>query len=96
MKTVKCRYCNTNVQLGTKHQCLKMQQARLSAQTASEDNGDFFVSLAIAAATNNWSTGAAMGGNPIGGIVGDLLVDDNPARDNDRSDTYSSSSNGND
>lgn len=96
MKTVKCRYCNTNVQLGTKHQCLKMQQASLSAQTVSEDNGDFFVSLAVAAATDNWFLGTAMGGDLIGGIVGDLLVDDSPAPNDNYSDTYSSSDNGSD
>ncbi len=47
-----------------------------TARTASDDDGDFFISFVVATTTDNWLLGYAAGGNLSGAILGDLLRDD--------------------
>jgi hypothetical protein len=52
-----------------------MRASGLKEQTASE-TGDFFVSLAVAAATDDWALGTLVGGDLAGGLLGDIMAGD--------------------
>lgn len=54
-----------------------MRAAQQPAQVVSEDNGDFFVSLLIAEATDSWMLGTLAGGNIVGAIIGQEIADSN-------------------
>ena len=94
MSNVKCRYCGQSVPHGKSHHCAKMQAAGKPARVADEDDGDFFLSLAAALATDNWLIGAAVGGSVSGGIVGDALAVDNDSSSQESSYQSSSSDSG--
>ena len=88
MSAVKCRFCTAEVLSGTRHHCKQMQDANHPPQIASDDEesggGDFFVSLAVAAITDNWVIGTLVGGDLAGATVGDMLFNDS---DDDGSDS---------
>ncbi|OHA84002.1 MAG: hypothetical protein A2408_03855 [Candidatus Yonathbacteria bacterium RIFOXYC1_FULL_52_10] len=87
MTQVVCRFCTAEIQSGARHHCKQMQEANHPAQIASddEDSSDgFFVSLAVAAVTDNWMIGALVGGDLTGAAVGDMLFNDS---DDDGSDS---------
>jgi hypothetical protein len=67
MKT--CKHCNK--QVSGSHQC------EVANRTINEDDdGDFLLSAAIGYATNSAILGSLVGGDLLGGIVGDALNTD--------------------
>lgn len=68
-----CRYCKQELNPGTSHQCSQMANAGHSSRVANEDDGDFFVSAAVAAVSDDWFIGAIVGGDIAGAVVGDMF-----------------------
>lgn len=70
----------------------------------TQNNGDFFLSLLAAEATDSAALGMVIGGDPAGAIIGDMLSDSNHSNDygspshdySSSNDDYSSSSSSND
>ncbi len=77
MAILKCRYCKEGVLTGTHHHCKQMQLAKQPPAVVDESEGNFFLSFAVAAVTDNWAIGTLVGGNLLGGIVGDAAVGNN-------------------
>jgi len=64
---MKCRRCG---KIGN-HYC-----SVEGRQLSENDDGDFFLSMAIGAVTDSAILGGLLGGDLVGGIVGDLLDGD--------------------
>lgn len=67
--------------------------ATFTESTRNSDNSDFLVSMAVANATDSALLGMAVGGDPVGAIIGDSLNDDdsNHSHTDNSSSDYSSS-----
>lgn len=74
--TVVCKYCQRRIKKGARHQCAQMRAQNQPARRARDDDEDFFVSFAIAYATDNWALGLLGGRSLMGAIIGDALADD--------------------
>lgn len=61
----KCKHCDKHGD----HYCKTLQK-----QISEEDEGDFFMSVAVGAATNNGLLGGIVGGDLAGGIIGDMIT----------------------
>lgn len=75
-KTVVCKYCQRKVRKGERHLCQPMRDRNVAARRADDSDDDFFVSFAVAMATDNWALGYVAGGNVMGAILGDALTGD--------------------
>jgi|GEM_PF-3698568 len=69
---LKCKHCNQQVANGARHHCREMQVAGVSERTVSDD-GNFFLSMIVAQATDSALLGYAVGGSLAGAFVGDSL-----------------------
>ncbi len=66
MKT--CKHCG--LQVNGSHQC---EVAKRIITTETNDDSDFLLSAAVGFATDSAILGTLVGGDIVGGIVGDLL-----------------------
>ena len=58
---VKCRYCRNEIVVGSTHLCGQMSESGVSAaRLVDADDVDFFISLALAIATDDWFLGASL------------------------------------
>ena len=65
-----CKYCKKEVSQYSVHNC--PQKGRLDP----DDDNSFLISALIGFGTDSAIAGTLLGGDPIGGIVGDLLDGD--------------------
>lgn len=89
---------SSNVTSGITSTGLANRNKNVTTNSENEDNGDdgFLTSMAIAAATDSTMIGYMAGGNIMGAMLGDAMVDHNSTSTNDSdssSSTDSSSSN---
>jgi hypothetical protein len=71
----------------------RITRSDISESTRKVDNSDFLISMAVANATDSALLGMAVGGDPVGAIIGDSLNDNdsNHSHTDHSSSDYSSS-----
>ncbi len=71
--SLRCKHCKNPITRGVAHSCPVTSQ---EYDTSGDGVLDFVISAGVAAATDSAILGTLVGGDVLGGIVGDLLDGD--------------------
>ena len=91
-----CKHCNK--QVGDSHYC-EVAKRTITYNEDSDNSGDFLLSAAIGYATDSALLGGLLGGDMVGGIVGEMFhgsSEDSSSPVEDRSSPVEDCSSGND